>query len=180
MFGTLANAGILIGTSLAKDLVVSSDIYKSFQSGFVNPILDSSFGKGISNIFSGPSTTKALAEAGGNLTKAAGESVVNQLLRQGLGADPSDLGSGMSLNRVSGSDTYASRNKNFGTTQAGKYPMGSSSVVIDALQKSNIRNFLIQKANSAIPKSNYIGPQHRIPSMQLGAMKKGYVTSIKN
>ena len=58
--------------------------------------------------------------------------------------------------------------------------MGSSGVVIDALQKPNIRNFLIEKANSAIPKSNYIGPAHRIPSMQLGAMKKGYVTSIKN
>jgi len=180
MFGTLVNSAIMIGTSLAKDAVVGSEAYQSFQSGFVNPLLSSTFGKGISNIFSGPSTSKALAEVGGNLTKAAGESVVNQLLRQGLGADPSDLGSGMSLNRVSGSDTYASRNKNFGTTQAGKYPMGSSGVVIDALQKPNIRNFLIEKANSAIPKSNYIGPAHRIPSMQLGAMKKGYVTSIKN
>jgi len=180
MFGTLANAGILIGTSLAKDLVVGSDVYKSFQSGFVNPILDSSFGKGISNIFSGPSTTKALAEAGGKLKEAAGESVVNQLLRQGLGADPSDLSSGMSLNRVSGSDTFSSRFKDFRTTQAGKYPMGSSQVVVDALQKPKIRNFFIEKSNSAIPKSNYIGPTHRIPTMQLGAMKKGYVTSIKN
>ena len=93
MFGTLVNSAIMIGTSLAKDAVVGSEAYQSFQSGFVNPLLSSTFGKGISNIFSGPSTSKALAEVGGNLTKAAGESVVNQLLRQGLGADPSDLGS---------------------------------------------------------------------------------------
>ena len=169
MFGSSLGK-LLIGAAVSQGTKYIKDEY--FQGSFLDTglkTIGSSFG--IDKFFGSDPISKGAYE----IAKGAGATVVEQLLSQGLGVDPS-TGKNMPSINVPEQDVFRSnviqRAKNYGG-----FPQGSRRVLENAFQDSAVQDIAMKYTQSRMANLRVIEPTVRLSG--LGALGKGQIKSTK-
>jgi hypothetical protein len=169
MFGASLNK-LLIGAAISSGAKYVKDEY--FQGSFLDQGLKTIGSTcGVDKFFGSDPVSKGAYE----IAKGAGATVVEQLLSQGLGVDPS-TGKNMPSINVPEQDVFRSnviqRAKNYGG-----FPQGSRRVLENAFQDSAIQDMAMRYTQSKMANMRVIEPTVRLSG--LGALGKGQIKSTK-